>query len=88
MQKIDMFNWATQHIPFMALMASKPPPNRPMLTRLSEQTVVAVVAAAIALYTNNAIHETKLAQLSMDVQSLTKIVNDMRHDLYVPRSAK
>jgi len=36
-------------VPFMALMSKDPPANRPLLTRLMEQSMVAVAAAAIAI---------------------------------------
>jgi len=86
MDKFEVAHWAAQHIPFVALAVEKSPPNRPLLTRLSEQTLVALISAGIALYVNNAVLNTQFTQLTKEVQALTVTVNEMKRDLYVPRA--
>ena len=45
-----MHDWINHNVPFMALMAIATPPNRPLLTRLAEQSIVGILAAAITMY--------------------------------------
>jgi len=85
----------THFMPFAALMATKPPPNRPALTRLSEQATVALIAAVGAVQYNAHESETQLAVLTAQVlqwQTTTQRVIDLhqqqldrlRADLYTP----
>lgn len=51
-------------VPFMALMTTNPPPNRPMLTRIIEQGTVGVMAAAVTFYAAQQRQAEQIAQLS------------------------
>jgi hypothetical protein len=96
--KMDL-NWLATHIPFMALVANDPPENRPMLTRLIEQGVVGIVAAAIGIYANDIRQQGQIESLNTRVAEVQQAqkesmvvlslkIDEMRRDLYVPRNRK
>lgn len=62
-----MRNWIIENAPFFALMAAHPPANRPMLTRVVEQSTVAIIAAALTLYTTQQRQAEQIAALSAQV---------------------
>lgn len=89
----------THYVPFMALMSASPPPNRPMLTRLIEQGIVAVAAAFISLYISNVELKTQIAALNDKVVEMNKTqealhrdlnaaLEKIRDDIYVPANGK
>ena len=55
------------NIPFMALLTSPRPANRPLATRLSEQAIVAIVSSFVAtfltLYISNDRNEAKIVAI-------------------------
>jgi len=92
-------DFAAHYIPFAALMAAAPPPNRPALTRLSEQLTVALIAAVTALQYNAHEEEKRLAVFMASVtewQHITQrtietqqaMIEQLRRDLYAPRATK
>ena len=58
------------NIPFMALLTSPRPANRPLATRLSEQAIVAIIGAAFALWVSNDRHEAKIETIMASIQEL------------------
>jgi ATP-dependent Clp protease ATP-binding subunit ClpA len=84
-------------IPFMALATKRPPEvnNRPLLTRLSEQALVGIIAAAVGVYVNdirqteqinnmNARMERNIAAQKDAITEIKSMVAAMQHDLYIP----
>lgn len=69
-------------------MAQHAPENRPMLTRLTEQAIVGIAAAAIALYANNIRQDDAIQNLTSQVVELKRAVEVMRAELYVPRTKR
>lgn len=59
-----MPNWLLQNAPFFALVSASPPPNRPMFTRLIEQSTVGIVAAAITLYATQQTQATQITNIA------------------------
>lgn len=59
-----MKTWMIENAPFFALMAAHPPANRPMLTRIIEQSTVAIIAAALTLYTTQQRQADQIANLT------------------------
>ena len=91
----------THWIPFMALVSQGAPlsGNRPLLTRLTEQIIVGIVAAAFAVYTTNVRQEEQIANLNarlIEMQKSQEVLHSriqetldrMRSDLYVPKGEK
>lgn len=77
-------------VPFAALMVNRSEEsvkNRPLLTRLSEQTIVGIVAAGIALWTNGKLQENEISHLSKRQDELMVIIMKIQSDFYVPREA-
>lgn len=83
-------------VPFLSLMSSNPPSNRPLLTRLSEQSIVGIVAAFVALQVSMARQSEQIETLRSAVRDLQKSNEDqrreirdeiarMRGDLYAPK---
>lgn len=74
-------------VPFLSLMVSHvPEEHRPWWTRVSEQVIVGVAAAAIAIYTNDQLQTSDISRLQADVTTIKAEIQAMRNDLYVPRS--
>ena len=72
------------NIPFLALMTSPRPANRPLATRLSEQAIVAIIGAAFALWISNDRHEAKienimtsLSEIKLDLLSTRLVLQDI-----------
>lgn len=97
MERIHL--WVTSHIPFMAMFAMHVPPNRPMLTRIAEQAIVGVVAAALGIYVNDVRQQGQIESLSVrvgEVQqaqkesmiALNQKIDQLYRDLYVPRGLR
>lgn len=87
----------THVIPFMALVTRIPKEihNRPLLTRLTEQVLVGIVAAAVGVYVNDIRQTEQISNLStrleraIDAQKesnaeIKQIITKMQGDLYVP----
>ena len=55
-----MFEHFTHNIPFLALMSTPRPGNRPLATRLSEQAIVAIIAASLTLWISNDRQDQKI----------------------------
>ena len=66
------------NIPFLALMTSPRPTNRPLATRLSEQAIVAIVAAAVTLWVSNDRHEAK-------IETIMVTLREIKSDLLITR---
>jgi len=64
--------------------------NRPLLTRISEQALVGIIAASATLYTDNIKHDEEIRQITQEVreikQEMRETIRQMRQDLYIPRS--
>lgn len=61
---------ALHNIPFMALMAAPQTANRPLATRLSEQTIVAIITAALVLWVANDRQDAKIATVIVSLQEI------------------
>lgn len=83
-------------VPFLSLLSAEVPKNRPLLTRLSEQTIVGVVAAFVALQTMQARQEEQISALRRTVErqerqteearrELREEIATMKRDLYTPK---
>ncbi len=59
-----MKTWMIENAPFLALMAAHPPANRPMLTRIIEQSTVGLLAAAFTFYATQQRQAEQIAQLA------------------------
>lgn len=84
-----------QLIPFAALMSQQVPPNRPALTRLSEQVIVGAVSAIGALQVQQARHDSEIAAIQRELariviqqdktrDELMAKIESIRADLYKP----
>ena len=79
MQKI--IETMLHNIPFMALMASPRPANRPMATRLSEQAVVAIVSAFLAAYLTQWIsNDRQDGQISSLIGTMIELKAELKAD--------
>jgi len=76
------------YLPFAAVVVKTPPPNRPMLTRISEQAIVGIVggivAAWITIYNNDIRQQEKNEYMIGAIKELKVTVEEIRRDLYVP----
>ena len=83
-------------VPFLSLLTSNPPQNRPLLTRLSEQTLVGIVAAFVALQAMQARQAEQINELRVALKENQRLNEDarrelrdelaaMRRDLYAPK---
>lgn len=66
----DLMAWAAHNLPFCALATSKSPPNRPLLTRLTEQGIVGILAAGIGIFVNDKIQDSKLDTVSNQITNV------------------
>jgi len=83
---MEIMNWAANNLPFVALVAGQHPPhNRPLLTRITEQTLVAIIASAMTIYVDNAKQDEKITALTNVIYEMKNDIKDMRHDLYEPK---
>lgn len=71
----DFLKWVSHNIPFLALMVGHPPENRPMLTRLLEQGVVGIIAAAAVLWANDKVQDNTLSSLKESSARLERRVD-------------
>ena len=88
------------NVPFLALMATPRPQNRPLATRLSEQAIVAIVTAAIVLWVSNYRQDAKIATVMTSLQEIKSdllivravtqdvAVNKVRLDIIERRNGK
>lgn len=81
-----------QHIPFIAAMTDRRL-GKPLLTGLLEKAITAVLAAGIAIYTNDIRQDSKLEQERQSMQEMREMlsqmqsdIRQMRSDLYMPRN--
>lgn len=62
--KRQLLQWLHQHIPFAAMLATEEIGKRPLLTRLIEDLIKAVIAAAIgatfAIYAAQSVHSSQI----------------------------
>ena len=69
------------NIPFMALMASPRPANRPMATRLSEQAIVAIISAFVAAYLTQWIsNDRQDGQISTIFSTIIELKAELKAD--------
>lgn len=84
------FHW----LPFAALMARNSPPNRPMLTRILEQLMVAVIAGGLAAYVaievTNAVQDVQIKQVQEQLKDseerVTKQLEEIRAVLFAKQN--
>lgn len=67
---MDIAQWAVSHLPFAALVTQHSPPNRPLLTRLTEQAIVGIVAAGLGIYGNNIKQQGQIENLNERVAAM------------------
>lgn len=67
---MDIAQWAVSHLPFAALLTQAPPHNRPLLTRLTEQAFVGIVAAGFGIYGNNIKQQGQIENLNDRVAAM------------------
>lgn len=67
-------NQAAHYIPFVGLMVNKTgeTANRPMLTRIIEQSTVGIVAAGFALYVDNERQNDKLENMEVSMSAMNQ----------------
>lgn len=66
---------AAHWFPFLALMVKDAPPNRPMLTRIIEQSTVGLLAAALALYVDNERQNDTLVVMGRDMTTMATTIS-------------
>jgi hypothetical protein len=70
----DWIVWCLHNLPFAALATAHSPPNRPLVTRLSEQLIVGVFAgilsAAGALYVDNIHNQDSIQTINNNMQDI------------------
>lgn len=77
----EKYNWLLQHVPFLALASSTPPPNRPMATRLIEQGFVGLFSAAVALAAATLRHDEQLQALRSELIQQRQDQKEVRAEL-------
>ena len=70
-----LINTLAHNIPFVALLSTPRVANRPLLTNLTEKAIIAIIAAAIALWIANDRHEAKIEAI---LAALNKIDNELK----------
>jgi hypothetical protein len=86
-------------IPFLSLMSENPPENRPLLTRLVEQSLVGVVSGFLAIQVTQARQEEQLRALTTAItkqeqqaqrerDDLKATIDRIRADMYIPASKR
>ena len=84
-----MFDWGEpgrqliDYIPFVSLAVKNP--DRPLLTRLAEQSAIGVAAALAAIYVNDKVQDHDMQQLTAEVRRLADRVDQLQRDLYLPK---
>lgn len=73
-------------IPFIGLMAADQR-SRPFATRLVEQSLPGIVVAALGIWVSDAKQTEQIVALKSEVRQVKMEIQDMRRDLYIPRSA-
>jgi hypothetical protein len=68
----DVWAWILHNLPFFALIAEDTPPNRPMVTRIVEQVIVGVIAAAAVLWANDKVQDNTIANVVEQQRDLRK----------------
>jgi hypothetical protein len=67
----------THIVPFAALMATNPPKNRPLLTRIIEQTLVGIIAGgigvAVAMYVSVKVIESNLETINEKINRMQQL---------------
>ena len=86
MEKI--FEWSIHHLPFFALMSTPKPENRPLATRLLEQTLVGIIASIIgasgALYIENIRQEEQLKTVNSTLMEIrVELIESRKISTYV-----
>lgn len=66
-------DWIAHAVPFAALVTKNPPSNRPLATRLGEQTIVGVIAALSVL-------QFQAGKQSEELRALRAEIADQRTD--------
>lgn len=72
-------------LPFVALVSGNAPQNRPMLTRLTEQVIVGVAAAFVAIYVSDIRQTEQISMIKETLVRIEKAVEKMQRDFYIPR---
>lgn len=85
--------WA-EYVPFLGLAAGRPIGSTPIFARMAETAIMSIVAGGVGIYVGVEVIKNDLAYLKQGVnETNTKIekletkVEQIRHDLYVPRGA-
>lgn len=88
---IGSHQWA-DYVPFLGLAAGKPIGSTPMFTRMVETAIMSIVAGAVGLYVGVEVIKNDMqylksgvAEVNTKVEKLESKVEQIRHDLYVPR---
>lgn len=80
-------DWLDHHrhfipaIPFVGAIAGKRAEDRPLLTKLLENALTAMLAAAIVLWRNDSLQDYRLDQVQQQVERLTQEVQALRMEL-------
>lgn len=89
---IASHQWA-ETVPFIGLMAGQPIDSTPFVTRLLETAIMSIVAAAVGIYVGVEVIKSDIAYLkqgvsevNIKVEKVETKVEQLRHDLYVPRA--
>lgn len=72
-------------IPFIG-MVRHAPQSRPILTRIIEQAIPGILVAVIGIYVTDARQTEQIKELRYEIVQLNVEIQQMRSDLYVPRS--
>lgn len=84
-------------IPFLGLMSENAPENRPLLTRIIEQSFVGLISGAVSVVSVLTIHGERIDALrevvreeriltARERQELRERIERVRADLYIPKT--
>lgn len=87
---IDNHHNIASCVPFAAALMTKPPTDRPLLTRMLEQGALAAIAAALAIYANDKAQDEQLSALRREISELKAdtraALSELRQDLAARRT--
>lgn len=89
---INAHHWA-EYLPFISLMAGHPAGSSPLFTRIVETAIMSIVAGAVGIYVGVEVIKNDLLYIkdgiratNVKVDQVDAKVEQIRRDLYVPRS--
>ena len=77
-----------QYVPFFSLITNRPPLSTPIITRIIETVAMSAVAGLVGMYVGFEVIKNDISVLKASIEKIDVKVEQIRHDLYVPRNGR